>query len=220
MNNSNFNSISNSLKIEEEKVQSHKNIGQENIKLEALKEQNEKQKNIDLEKAKKLSEEIKKNKNPNKIADILENGNIDISNLTIEKFIDYGKELWFSSLNPVSLILKSIWENYLYQSELNPIWFLMMYEQLKESIYKWNYDWWKNEWKEIKEELKQLKNDMHIFLAIYPKILEKMFWKQVWEDLRKQFKWANINITNELENEVLLYYKEKDEKLSLKKEKF
>lgn len=206
----NINLSSSQEKDKEESINSCFEIEKQKSMIDKLKEKAKKQEKIDSIKAKILSDEIKKNQKLSIIWEVFKNGNINITNEVIIKFIHYGKEMGFSSSSPISRILKQIWENYLSKSQFEPIWFLMIYEQLKESIKKWVYDWWKNEWKEIKEDINNLENDINIFLAIYPKLLEVMFWKQIWENLKKQFKWLGIHITKDLENEVLLYYKEKD----------
>ncbi len=170
----------------------------------------EKQKEEDLKNAEKWENKIKNTENSKKIWEVLKNWNVFITNEVKEKFINFGETMWFNSNSPISIILKAIWENYLWKWEIAHTWLIMIQEYLKYDIKKWIHWWGDKRWEKIDEKLLELWDGIQAFTAIYPKILWEMFWTELWDLIKEQLNWYWMNITEENEKWILWYYKDKD----------
>ena len=188
------------------------NLNKKCKEIDSLKEKAIKQKQEDLVNAKVLSEEIKSEGHSKVIWEVLENWKINVTKWVIEKYINFGEAMWLSDLNPISIILKAIWENYLSEWELTSVDFLILWEYFENDISKWFYEWWKKILKQVEDNLHECKDDIKSFKTIYPRILGEMFWKKIWDKLKDQLSWFWENITQKDEDTIMQYYFKIDEK--------
>jgi len=183
------------------------NTEEQNKNISELQKEENQQQEKDLNKAKLLASKIKNTEDSKIIWDILENGNVNITREVKEKFINYWNSMWFSSSNPITILLQAIWENYLNEHETALIWFLMIQNYIKYDIEKWIYWWWINQGNQLEKSLLKIKDeDLQNFALIYPKILWEMFWEEFGERVRYKIASMWMHISKREEDSLLKSY--------------